>query len=242
MNALNLTDGDITLRKEIVQLLKAVVSQNWSFSFLTTAKSRVVTHPLKLLSVNAQEGTFCVGLDPVISKMNLSDSVMFRAQSGGVSIMFQSLLIEPPEGKSSAGKSSLHFFDLPYKVACTQLRKTIRVNLESLAEVPVTLYLVNGALVEGTIMDISTSGAKFRVNQDLGQELRDPQVLDACKINLPNDLVLQTGAQLIGMVNDEENDVSFLRCQFVHMRTQDEEVLDNFISTMLRQLESEDTA
>lgn len=121
MNALNLTDGDITLRKEIVQLLKVAVSQNWSFSFLTTAKGRIVTHPLKLLSVNAQEGVFCVGLDLVISKMNFNDSVMFRAQSGGVSIIFESLLTEPPEGKSLPGKSSLHYFNFPYKVACTQL-------------------------------------------------------------------------------------------------------------------------
>jgi len=53
--------------------------------------------------------------------------------------------------------------------------------------VPVVLYLVSSALIEVALIDVSTTGAKFKVNQDLGQELRDPQVLDAYKISLPND-------------------------------------------------------
>lgn len=103
---------------------------------------------------------------------------------------------------------------------------------------PVVLYLVNGALLEGTVVDISTSGAKFKVNKNLGQELSDPEVLDACKINLSNEQALQTAAQLIGMTNDAESNISYLRCQFGHMRTQDEEMLDGYINDMLQEIES----
>ena len=55
---------------------------------------------------------------------------------------------------------------------------------------PVVLYLVGGALIKVAVIDVSTTGAKFKVNQDLGQELRDLQVLDVCKISLPNDETL----------------------------------------------------
>jgi len=238
MHAINLTDGDITHRKEVIQLLKMAISQKWAFSYVRTQGKKVRSQALDLVGVKASEGVFTVGYEPNISQMETDDPLMFRAQSGGVSVIFQSVLNISFEEDSLSKASSLHHFDLPYKVACTQLRKTVRVNLEAVTEVPVVLYLVNGALIEGSVIDISTSGAKFKVNQDLGQELRDPQVLDACKISLPNDETLQTGAHLIGMINDAESGTSYLRCQFVHMRTQDEEMLDGFINGMLQQIES----
>ena len=238
MNAINLTDGDITHRKEVIQLLKMAISQKWAFSYVRTQGKKVSSQALELVGVKADEGLFTVSYDPGISQMEANDPLMFRAQSGGVSIIFQSVLNLSPEEDPLLKTVSIHHFELPYKVACTQLRKTVRVNLEAITKVPVLLYLVNGALIEGEVIDISTSGAKFKVHQDLGQELRDPQVLDACKISLPNDESLQTGAHLIGMVNDGDSGISYLRCQFVHMRTQDEEMLDGFINGMLRQIES----
>lgn len=238
MNALNLTDGDISHRKEIIQLLKMAISQKWAFSYVRPEGKKIVSQALELVGVKANEGTFSVGHEPSILETDTSGPLMFRAQSGGVSIIFQSLLRESHEDSTEAKSSALHHFELPYKVVCTQLRKTVRVNLEAITEVPVVLYLVSGALIEGTVIDISTSGAKFKVDKDLGQELSNPEVLDACKVSLPNDQSLQSGAQLIGMVNDSESDTSYLRCQFVHMRTQDEEMLDGFINDMLRQIES----
>ena len=238
MNDLNLTDGDISHRKEIVQLLKMAISQKWAFSYVTSAKKRVSSRALELVSVNAIDGTFCVGNEPSIEDSAASGPLMFRAQSGGVSVIFQSRLCEAVGGERNAKRSSLHYFELPYKIACTQLRKTVRVNLEAISEVGVILYLVNGALIEGTVIYISTAGAKFKIDKDLGRELRNPDVMDACKISLPNEKILQTGAQLIGMVNDAETNTSYLRCQFVHMRTQDEEMLDGFINDMLRQIDS----
>ena len=82
-------------------------------------------------------------------------------------------------------------------------------------------------------MDISTQGAKFRVNENLGNELKNLQIADACKITLDEDFVLQCGIQLIGMINDEGANISFLRSQFVHMKSQDEDRLDNFINAAL---------
>ena len=240
MMALNLTDGDINQRKEIVQVLKMAMAQHWPFSYVTKIKKRIASNALQLVSVNAEEGTFCVTGESVNSPIGTSESIMFRAQSGGISIVFQSRMAEISGDASSTKSSSLRHIELPYKVACTQLRKTVRVNLESLTEVPVILYMVNGAQIEGTVMDISTSGAKFRVEEDLGQKLNNLQIVDTCKISLPNDQAFQTGVQLIDMINDEESEVSFLRSQFAHMRSQDEDMLESFITEMLQQIESAD--
>lgn len=233
MHELNLTDGDLTHRQEIIQLLKMSIEQKWQYSYVTKIRNRVSTHSLRLVSINKQDASFCVESENMDASALAGKSVMFRGQSGGVSIVFQSKIVEETDPESH--QSSLFNFGLPYKIACTQLRKTVRVNLESRGEVPVILYLTNGAMLEGTVMDISTSGAKFRVNQNLGNELRNLQIVDACKITLSDELSLQCGVQLIGMINDEEASITFLRSQFVHMKTTDEDRLDSFINTALEE-------
>ena len=231
MQELNLTDGDLTHRQEIVQLLKMSIDQQWQFSYVTKIRNRVSTHSLRLVSLNVQDGTFCVESENMDPQNLAGKNIMFRGQSGGVSIVFQSKITEGDAAKGN--NSSLHDFSLPYKVACTQLRKTVRVNLEAEGDVPVILYLTTGAMIDGTVMDISTQGAKFRVNENLGNELKNLQIADACKITLDEDFVLQCGIQLIGMINDEGANISFLRSQFVHMKSQDEDRLDNFINAAL---------
>ncbi len=237
MQELNLTDGDLTHRQEIVQLLKMSIEQGWKFSYVTKIRNRVTTHSLRLVSLNVQDGTFCVESDSM-DRESLGDrTIMFRGQSGGVSIVFQSTMTEGDA--SGNGGSSLYDFGLPYKIACTQLRKTARINLERDSDVPVTLYLTTGAMIEGTVMDMSTSGAKFRVNENLGNELKNLQIVDACKIVLSEELVLQCGVQLIGMINDEGANISFLRSQFVHMKSEDEDKLESFINTELERQDSD---
>ena len=156
---------------------------------------------------------------------------MFRAQSGGLSVVFKTQIPEPSANESTFKPLSSCQIQLPYKISCTQLRKTVRVNLEALPQIPAVLYMSDGRLIEGFLVDISASGAKIRVNQDLGSEVRNLQLIDACKINLTGALVLQTGIQLIGMTNDKESKTSFLRCQFARMKSSDEEMLESFIET-----------
>jgi c-di-GMP-binding flagellar brake protein YcgR len=86
-------------------------------------------------------------------------------------------------------------------------------------------------------MDISTSGAKFSVHKDLNKELNSMQMVDACKIALPGGEVIQTGVQLIQMINDEQSELSFLRCQFIHMKPEEENKLEKFIEDTLAKVD-----
>ncbi|MDP6416590.1 MAG: PilZ domain-containing protein, partial [Gammaproteobacteria bacterium] len=136
-----------------------------------------------------------------------------------------------------------HQVDLPYEVRCTQLRKSARVNLESLPEeVPITLYLSMGGRVDGTVIDISASGGKFRVNKDLSNEIKNLQVLDTCRISLPDDSVLQAGVQLMGMTVDQQCDATTLRCHFSDILSNNEEILEEFIANTQDQAETSELA
>ncbi|MDD9891741.1 MAG: hypothetical protein OXU30_15565 [Gammaproteobacteria bacterium] len=231
LNSLNLSDGDIIHRQQIVQLLKVGIAQQWTFSFVKKVKSRIIAHSIRLKSVHPDEGLFSFISDAGNAKFSPGETLLFRGQSGGLSVVFQSRLADSVG--DDAKTPSISHFELPYKVACTQLRKTLRVNLETIMRVPVTLYMVNGAIVEGAVMHISSSGAKFRVEQNLEKEFRNPGLIDACKIDFSDDFELQSGIQLIGMLNDKDAEVSFLRCQFMQLQTEDEDRLEKFIDEAL---------
>ena len=51
MNAINLTDGDITHRKEIIQLLRMAISQKWAFSYVRTQGKKVSSQEMELVGV-----------------------------------------------------------------------------------------------------------------------------------------------------------------------------------------------
>jgi len=236
METLNISDGDLTHRQEIIQLLRMAIEQQWSMSYVTTVKNRVSTHSLYLVSVNALEGTFSVS-GKNLDAIKPGQTIMFRGQSGGLSVVFQSRKVDPATGEKIQNSDSIFEFDIPYKIACTQLRKTLRVNVDSFYEVPVVLYMVNGAMIDSVLMDISTSGAKFRVYKNLNKELNSMQMVDACKITLPDGVVIQTGVQLIQMINDEQSELSFLRCQFNHMKPEQENKLEKFIEDTLAKVD-----
>jgi hypothetical protein len=236
METLNISDGDLTHRQEIIQLLRMAIEQQWSMSYVTAVKNRVTTHSLYLVSVNALEGTVSVS-GKNLDTIKPGQTIMFRGQSGSLSVVFQTRKDDSATGVKIQNSDSIFEFDIPYKIACTQLRKTLRVNVDSFYEVPVILYMVNGALTDSVLMDISTSGAKFSVHKDLNKELNSMQMVDACKIALPGGEVIQTGVQLIQMINDEQSELSFLRCQFIHMKPEEENKLEKFIEDTLAKVD-----
>ena len=97
--------------------------------------------------------------------------------------------------------------------------------------------MVNGAMIDSVLMDISTSGAKFRVDKNLKKEPNSMQMVDACKITLPDGVVIQTGVQLIQMINDEQSELSLLHCQFIHMKPEEENKLEKFIEDTLAKVD-----
>ncbi len=64
-----------------------------------------------------------------------------------------------PQPSDNTGRAAA-YIELPYEVRCTQLRKSIRISADSLAEdIPVQLYMAMGVKMDGLLADISVSGA-----------------------------------------------------------------------------------
>lgn len=236
-------DGNITHRKEIIQLLNMAIVQEYQFSHISIVKSHVSSNPIKLLSINTEEGTFTMDSEREIPEQKSRDSMMFRAQCGGLSIAFKSRMAELASAESPCDHPTRYKIEVPYSVSFIQLRNSVRVDLESLSdEVPALLCLSKGGHIGGKVVDISISGAKIRINRDLAKEFKDYRALEACRINLPNNFVLQTGAQLVGMKVDQESGTSTLGCQFVNMQSADEDMLEQLVNNVLEQTQAPELA
>ena len=238
MTTLNLGESRITHRQQIVQLLKMAIDQKWRFSYVTVVRNHVATQPVHLRSVSAMEGKFAV--EPAIERneQNLSESIIFRGQSGGISVVFKARVSGFGDQVNPAQPGPHRFLDLPYEVRCTQLRKSIRLNVESRPqEVQVTLYLAMGMEINAVLVDISTTGAQFRVANDVSDKLRNPQLLEACRIELSDELTLRCGAQLLGLNYNSNSNVSYLRCQLVDMVDADEQRLEQYIDDHLNEVD-----
>ncbi len=232
MTELNIGESKITHRQQIIQLLKMAVAQDWDFAYLEQRGRKVLPRATRLVSVNTKKGSFAV--DTEIESVLGEDRapLMFRSQSGGLSVMFKARPADTSDDDESNSSAKGISFLLPYEVSCTTLRKSARFNVESLEEeIPVILYLVMGVQVNATLVDISTTGAKFRANQDLSEKCKNLQVLESCRIELPDEFVLQCDAQLMGMSYDKKENASYLRCQLVGIKPDDEDKLDYFIDT-----------
>ncbi|MCI5106446.1 MAG: PilZ domain-containing protein [Pseudomonadales bacterium] len=234
MTALNLSEERITHRQQIVQLLRMAIDQRWRFSYVIMVRNHVETRPVVPVSVNQGEGTFSVDRQIERADANSQEAIMFRAQSGGISVIFKARVAEATA--AAAGNVQI---ELPYEVRCTQLRRSTRIDVKTLAgDVPAVLYLAMGFELEGLLLDISTSGAQFQVAGDETGRFKNLQMLEACKISLPDDFVLRTGVQLMGLHYNKMDDVTVLRCQLVDMEMADEEKLDSYINKVLEQADS----
>ncbi|GAB5499915.1 MAG: hypothetical protein PsegKO_22260 [Pseudohongiellaceae bacterium] len=236
MSALNLSDSKIIHRQQIVQLLQMAIEQHWQFSYVSLIRNHVESKPIGLVSVHPSDGTFAVDRNVERSDKNPDEAIMFRAQSGGISVAFKSRLAS--SASDNTGRAAA-YIELPYEVRCTQLRKSIRISADSLAEdIPVQLYMAMGVKMDGLLADISVSGAQFRVKGDHAAKFRSLQTLEACKISLPEDFVLRCDAQLMGVDYVPQENITLLHCQFVNLPQTDDQRLDAMINATLQDADS----
>jgi hypothetical protein len=209
-------------------------AQHWDFSYVSRVRNHVKTQPLRLVSIDSRQGSFSVDQEIAPAQSNAKEPILFRACSGGISIVFKSRLADADGDKTASTQ-----VELPYKVCSTQLRKDPRVFLEAQSQLPVTLYMSDGSLLEGAVIDVSVSGAKFMFEGDVTNKFKNFQSIDACKITLPNDNSIQAGLQQMGLSYDQDSNVTIIRGQFLKLRSEDEALLEVFLETTLLQLESE---
>lgn len=236
MTAIDFNEDKFTHRRQIVQLLQLALDKSWCFTYMTLEGKKVISHPVTLLSLNVDNGSLIIDRDRdlVAEGCSATEPMMVRGQCGGLSILFQSQVRENRTTQFNGLTRQVHEIDLPYEIRCTQLRNNQRISLESHGEeLSVTLYLAMGYKLEGQLIDISVSGAGIKVAGDHSDRLNNLQILESCRIDLPGDFVLRSGAQLAGMSYVESEDASLVHCQFGEMADDDEVKLGSFISKVI---------
>ncbi len=196
---------------EIGEFLQLAFLQKWQFSCMQMIRNHLSSEQVTVLDVNVFDHNFILDSDALTLATQEAHAVSFRAQSGGLTLLFSASPM-PTNLDPSVCECKFQF---PEKLRFTQLRKAVRINFRNQPEVKVHLFANAGAPFAGQLMDLSTTGAKIQLLGDLTQKLEPAQAIDDCQLILPDGTLLDLRAQVRGMTYDHERNISMLRCEFV---------------------------
>jgi c-di-GMP-binding flagellar brake protein YcgR len=105
-----------------------------------------------------------------------SSVVAFKAQSGGLTLVFKAKVLRNQLDPSVCECS----FAFPETIRQTQLRQAARINLTNQPEVSVTLFLETRMKFDGRVTNISATGAKIQLLGDLSDKFKSSQIIEDC--------------------------------------------------------------
>ncbi|HAJ76243.1 MAG TPA: hypothetical protein DCM64_07285 [Gammaproteobacteria bacterium] len=117
------------------------------------------------------------------------------------------------------------------------MRKAIRINYSNQQNIPVTFFASLGVRFQGSLVDISTTGVKIRFDGNISDSLESSEIIADCQIRLPDESLLEAWARVLGHLYDSEQDISYLRCQYLDLNINSELLLKNLIDDALRQMD-----
>jgi len=228
----NNSTREINNAHEIKDILKLAQSQRWSFSYLVSSKRRQTSHTTEIVDVVANGDYIVVGSEVKYSGLPADTTVIFRAQSGGIRLQFETQLIGT-EGNALANRLFTECrVRYPKSIKFAQMRKAIRVDCNDLDDILVTLF-VDQKHVKGQVADISETGVKIRFEGNLSYQFKDSKIVTDCRMRLPDASIIEARVKILGFVYDKQRDVSYLRCYFLEILEDREIQLQELISNAL---------
>jgi len=214
---------------EIQDILNLAQSHRWSFSYLVSSERRQTSHTTEIVSIDSRNGVIVVGSEVKYSGLVANRPVIFRAQSGGMSLQFETYLIGV-EGNALANRLFIECrLRYPKEVRFAQMRKAIRVDCNDVGDIPVTLF-ADGRALNGEVADISETGAKVRFEGNLSYRFQDSRMVTDCHLRLADGTLLDARVKILGFVYDKQADISFLRCYFLEIQDDRQIKLQQLIS------------
>ena len=226
---------EITDPKEIAEILRVALSHRWNFSYSVTTGRRITSHTTELVALQPETGTITVGSEVKYSGLQPGYPVTFRAQSGGISLQFDSRLIG---GKGNALSNRLFSecrIEYPDRIRFNQLRKAVRVDANTLDDIHVTLF-ANDMRLKGKVQDISATGTKIRFDGNLSYQFKQSRIVTDCQMRLPDDTVIEARLKVLGFYFDRDRDLSYIRSYFLEMREENELKLEELINSALTRM------
>ncbi|HJN94692.1 MAG TPA: PilZ domain-containing protein [Gammaproteobacteria bacterium] len=231
----------ITVTEEICDILQAALTHGWNFSYLAMVNHHLSSHCSELVDVNPELVTLSVAGDALYeAATTATDGIVFRAQNGGILIVFTSTLLPLEKNQVSNSDSRVCLFEFPASLRFSQLRKAIRISYSKQQNIPVTFFASLGVRFQGSVVDISAIGAKIRFDGNISDLLESSEIIADCQIRLPDESLLEARARVLGHLYDSEQDISYLRCQYLDLNMNSELQLKNLIDDALRQMDQSD--
>lgn len=232
------SNQDITNPSEIAEILRVAKSHRWALSYSVTTGSRVTSHSTELVEVNPGSHSITVSSEVKYSGLEPGFPVTFRAQSGGISLQFDSRLI----GGSGNALADRLFSECqiawPERIRFNQLRKAVRVDCDNLDDISVTLF-TNELRLQGKVKDLSATGVKIRFAGNLSYQFKQSRIVTDCRMRMPDGEILEARLKVLGFTYDPEQDISYIRCFFLEIHEDHELKIEDLINSALMQMPEE---
>lgn len=228
---------------EIQEILNSALIHEWSFSYLSMVRNHLNSHSTKLYGVDPEVGTITVSADILDALAESStNTVFFRARSGGISVVFKSALIMPADTTTFIKKPKFCEFEFPETLQYSQQRKAIRINLKDRQDIPVTLFVNLGVRYQGKVVDISETGTKIVFEGNLANQLEGSEIITDCQMLMPDESCIENRVRVLGVNFDEKSNQSYLRCEYVETNMSSEAQIKKLISDAINDLSLQEVA
>lgn len=207
----------------------SVLNQKWGLSCLSMPKKRLTSLPVKLLDLNA--GAREMTIDSQGAKL-AKGTHFFRAHRGGMSYTFKSRLIE-----QDGDEAPYYQFMYPNLIRFSQYRDSVRISLADWQDIQVSFFTEDAIQLQGEVLDISATGAKIKFEDDFEAKAGRSNSIADCQLQLPDGSLVLTRTQILGVVYDKPNDVSYVRCRYLDLNQYDEKCLGLLINERVDELD-----
>ena len=234
---------DIRERDEIYDVLIGALLQQWPFSYLTMVRNHISSHSTRLFSINPESNSITVSGDVLDALAHsMTNRVYFHVRSGGLSLVFNSILIVSPDSSSLLEKPKFCKFEFPDTLRLSQKRKALRINLADHHEIPVTLFVDLNTRHHGKVVDISETGAKIMFEGNLTQQLTGSEIISDCQMLLPDAACIESRIRVLGVVYNPEQNLSYLRCEYIKTDLSSEAQIKKMIADELSKMSKAELA
>lgn len=232
----------ITNREEITELLQIASTFVWKFTFSVPDKPASAPFSTEIFHVSPEDGYLTVSSDINTLCPGDNAAIHFAVQNAGISLQFDTETLPYPGNPLAYRFASERRIAFPDKLIYKQHRAAIRVNFSDLDTIPITFFTEDGNHLNGTVEDLSATGVKARFSGYLVDQFEEEQLIIDCGLLLPNDTNLTCRVEVLGTSYEFKEDVSFFRCSFIELTSDDEVHIRGLIQDALKQKSLEKTA
>lgn len=148
----------------------------------------------------------------------------------GNKVQFQTQIIKIEKEKGQ----TLFLCSLPTNISKQQARSEYRVSISKLKKVPITLMASHRQTLQGTLSDISNTGAGIIIPGALRQPLNQGDTIDYCSIKLENDEAIRGKLIIRRLEYSHSNNETYMGTEFIHLETRYQKSLEKFVASMQR--------